>query len=84
MRIRALPVVFKAVHEGVQDGLMRSLEEGKKPENAGNPDLIREIVAASVLNSLMNVIDFGDDLKMLTFPNENQPETKTPPEDPGY
>lgn len=81
MRIRALPIVYRAVWAGVEAGLMKALEEGKKPENADNPDLIKEIVAGTVIQYLVDIIDFGDDMKMFTFPNEHK---ESPPEDPGY
>lgn len=64
MRIRALPVIIRAVQTGVTEGLILALEEGRKPEHTGNPNVISEIVTNSVLDQLINVVDFGDDLQI--------------------
>ena len=69
-----MPVVYRALYEGVQQGLQISLEESKKPENANNPNIVVDVVAAMVFEHLRQVINFDDELLQLKESLQEKPE----------
>ena len=68
-------MIQSAVQYGVIEGLERSVEVARQPENANNPNTIADVVIWTVLQHLNQVID----LKLERFTNE-QSESEVPEE----
>lgn len=72
MKIKVLPILYRAVYEGVEQGLHASLEEGRKPENAENPDVIKEVVSTVVMQHLLAILDLNDETISLQGTETNE------------
>lgn len=74
MKIKVVPILHRAIYEGVDAGLTTALEESKKPENASNHDIIKDVVSLVVLQNILAILDLDDEVVELQKNVAVQPE----------
>ena len=60
MKFRAYPLVYRAVMEGVVEGLKRAPEISQQPEHAEDTDIIPKVISATVMQSLESILSFEE------------------------
>jgi hypothetical protein len=74
MKFKALPIIHRAVYEGISIGLERSLATSKQlPEGEDHTEMIVNTLTDVVLSSLATVIDFQE---ITTTYAEQEPSNK--------